>query len=207
MADQLATVADLAAALGKPVADVDPVAAAVQIEAATAVVQEAAGGQRILEVVGESEAIPAPSGNWLELSQRPVTAVASVTLPDGTVVIAGTASGTYRRIRNRLWRNVGWAHRIYFPLSYLDLCDGPSEITVVYTHGWPDGSQQLQLARGAVLSLAKAPFNNPTGASREQIDDYSVAYDRASAALEATPYLQKSLRRQYGKRAAMVRVF
>lgn len=200
MADLLATVADLAAALGVSVADVNETAATVLLEAATAVVQEAAGGQRILEVVGDTLLIPAPVGNWLELPQRPVTAVASVTLADGTVLDEGTASGTYRRIQNRLWRDIGWS-----PESYP--CYEPSEVTVVCTHGYPDGRQELQLARGSVLSLAKLPYSNPTGASSEQIDDYRVAYERASAALEASPYLQKSLRRQYGKRAAMVRVF
>jgi hypothetical protein len=199
MADLLATVADLAAALGKPVADVDTTAATVQLEAATAVVQEAAGLQRILEVVGDTLLIPAPSGSWLELPQRPVTAVTSVTLADGTVVAEGTASGTYRRIQNRLWRDIGWS-----PESYL--CGEPSEVTVVCTHGYPDGRQELQLARGSVLSLARLPFSNPTGASSEQIDDYRVAYERASAALEASPSLRRALGRQYGRRAAMVRV-
>jgi hypothetical protein len=206
MADLLATVADLAAALGKPVAEVDATAATVQLEAATAVVQEAAGNQRILEVVGDLLMIPAPSGRWLELPQRPVTAVTSVTLGDGTVVAAGTASGTYRRIQNRLWRNIGWSGRTY-PLWPYGLCDDPSEVAVVCTHGWPAGHQQLQRARGAVLNLAKLPFSNPAGVTREQIDDYAVAYEQASAAMDASPYLQKSLRRQYGKRAAMVRVF
>lgn len=203
MADQLASVADFPAA--------DPTAAIVQIEAATAVVQEAAGGQRILQVVNDTVAIPVPSGRWLELPQRPVTAVLSVTLPDGTVVTAGTASGTYRRIGNRLWRNVGWSRLPSFPTSYFDeaygLCDGPGEIVVVYTHGLADGDQKLQLARAAVQGLAKGPLANPSGASSEQIDDYRVAYERASAAMEASPYLQKALRRQYGKRAAMVRVY
>lgn len=211
MADQLASVADLAHALGKLVGDVDPLAAAVQLEAATAVVQEAAGGQRILQIVGDTFSVIAPSGSWLELPQRPVTAVTSVVLADSTVVTAGTASGTYRRIRNRLWCDIGWTNQLlsgtwpYYGFGY-GLCDGPGEITGVYTHGWPDGSQDLQLARGAVLGLAKAPFSNPTGATSEQIDDYRVAYERATATMQASPGLQRALRRQYGKRAAMVRV-
>lgn len=209
MADQLATPGDLASALQR---DLDTASATLVIEAATAVVQEAAN-QRILQVVNDTALVIAPAGQWLELPQRPVTAVSSVTLPDGTVVAAGTASGTYRRIQHRLWRDIGWTkQRLFGPWPYYDyafgygLCDGPSEITVVYTHGLPAGDQRLQLARGWVLSLAKAVYDNPGGASKEQIDDYQVAYERAAAALEASPYLQKSLRRQYGKRAAMVRI-
>jgi hypothetical protein len=206
VADQLATASDLAAALQR---DVDTASATLVIEASTAVVQEAAGGQRILQVVGDTAAIRAPQGQWLELPQRPVTAVTSVTLADGTVVTAGTTTGTYRRLQHRLWRDTGWAK--YSPWAYVQpfyygLCDGPGEVTVVYTHGYAAGSQELQLARGFVLTLARAVFTNPDGASKEQIDDYQVAYDRAAAALEASPYLQKSLRRQYGKRAGMVHV-
>lgn len=206
MADQLATPADLASAL--EVDSVDTATATLVIEGATAVVQEAAGGQRILQVVGDTASIVVPTGQWLELPQRPVTAVTSVTLPDGTVVAAGTASGTYRRIQHRLWRDIGWKRQPTVGLWPYGvwLCDEPGEVTVVYTHGLAAGDQGLQLARGWVLSLARLVYNNPTGASREQIDDYSVAYERAAAALEASPYLQKSIRRQYGRRAAMVRV-
>lgn len=205
MADQLATPSDLASALEM---DVDTATAILVIEAATAVVQEAAGGQRILQVVGDTAAVVVPTGQWLELPQRPVSAVTSVTLPDGTVVAAGTTTGTYRRIRHRLWRDIGWKRQPTVGLwPYgLWLCDEPGEVAVVYTHGLAAGDQGLQLARGWVLSLARLVYNNPTGASREQIDDYSVAYERAAAALEASPYLQKSIRRQYGRRAAMVQV-
>jgi hypothetical protein len=204
MADLLATPSDLASALQM---DVDTATATLALEVATAVVQEATG-QKILQVVGDTAVITAPAGYWLELPQRPVTAVTSVTLWDATVVAAGTTTGTYRRLQNRLWRDVGWTKyppwTWSWPFNY-GLCDGPTEVTVVYTHGLAAGDQNLQLARGAVLTLARAVYDNPTGASKEAIDDYQVAYDRAGAALEASPYLQKSLRRKYGKRAALVR--
>lgn len=204
MADQLATPTDLAALLQK---DVDTASATLAIEAATAVVQEASDYQRILQVVGDTEVIVAPRGPWLELSQRPVTAVLTVTLADGTVVTAGTATGTYRLIKNRLWRDLGWisGQPVYYGFGY-GVCAAPGLVTVVYTHGLAAGDQRLQLARGWVLSLARAVFENPTGVSSEKIDDYQVAYERASAALEASPSLKRALRRQYGKRAAMVRV-
>lgn len=205
MADQLATPADLASALQR---DVDTASATLVIEASTAVVQEAAN-QRILQVVNDTAAVFAPCGQWLELPQRPVTAVSSVTLPDGTVVAAGTASGTYRRLRNQLWRDVGWRKQFigsgWWPYGW-DLGEGPTEIAVVYTHGYAAGSQELQLARGCVLSLAKGVYDNPAAATREQIDDYQVAYGAASAAMEASSSMKTSLRRQYGKRAGMVRI-
>jgi hypothetical protein len=49
-------------------------------------------------------------------------------------------------------------------------------------------------------------FVNPSGVVREQIDDYAVAYAEADAALAAQPSLMALLRRQYGRKAAMVRV-
>lgn len=206
MADQLATPGDLASALQR---DLDTASATLVIEACTAVVQEAAGGQRIVQVVNDSVPVFAPAGRWLELPQRPVTAVSSVTLPDGTVLAAGTASGNYRRLQSRLWRDVGWRKQFVSFGGWPYGCDpteGPTEITVVCTHGWATGSQELQLARGCVLSLAKGVYDNPTAATREQIDDYQVAYAAASAAMEASPSMKTSLRRQYGKRAGMVRI-
>lgn len=199
MADQLATPSDLAALLQQ---DLDASTANLVIDAATASVQEAAGNQRILQVANDTASLTGLTDPWLDLPQIPVTAVASVTL-DGTAVTAGSPGGvwtTYRRRGNRLWRGEGWQ-------TY---AGEPSDVVVVYTHGYAAGSQDLQLARAATLSIAKGMYANPAGVAREQIDDYAVSYARAageaSELMEAAPGLRTALRRKYGRRVGLVRV-
>jgi hypothetical protein len=177
--------------------DLDSATATLLIECATAVVQEAAGGQRILEVIGDTATLAGTTDSWLSLPQIPVTAVASVTL-DGTAVTAGAVSTTssYKRIGSRLWRGDGWA-------AYVD---APSEVVVVNTHGYPAGSQHLQRARAATLSLAATPYTNPDGATSVKIDDYAATYELMSARMEESPALKAALRKAYGRRAGLVRI-
>jgi hypothetical protein len=87
----------------------------------------------------------------------------------------------------------------------------PTLITVVYTHGYPPGSQELQLAREAVLSLAAKVYSSPAaGVQSESIDDYQISYAVSSAAttsaMDASPYLKSALRKQYGRRGGLVRI-
>ena len=192
MADQLATPEQLASALQQ---NLDASTANLWLNAATAVVQEAAGGQRILQVAGDTAELMGTTESWLALPQTPVTAVTSVTL-DGDTVTAGTTTGTYRKRGARLWRDSGWSADIY----------APSAVVVVYTHGYAIGAQELELARSAVLGLSKAAYVNPSGAKSEAIDDYRVAYEAVAAALEASPNLKAALRRKYGRRAGLVRI-
>jgi hypothetical protein len=194
MADQLATPSDLAAALQS---NVDTATATLLIECATSVVQEAAGGQRIIQVVDDTATLIGVSDAWLDLPQIPVTAVGAVTL-DGTAVAAGvlTTDTQYKRFGDRLWRGRGWQVN----------CGVPSEVVVVNTHGYPPGAQELQRARHAVLSLCAAVYANPDGATSVHIDDYSAAYEAMSARMEASKFLKAALRRQYGRRAGLVRI-
>jgi hypothetical protein len=195
MADQLASPSDLASLLQH---DVDTASATLAIEICTAVVQNAADGQRIVQVVGDTGDVIGSTSRWLRLPQWPVTAISAVTL-DGVALTAGAAGSggtTYRLVGNRLYRGCGWQ-------TY---CGEPSDVAFVYTHGYATGRQELQLGRGAVLSLGRGLFENPSGVVREQIDDYAVAYAEAQAALEASPALKKAIRKQYGSKAGMVRV-
>lgn len=194
MADMLASPSDLASLLQQ---DVDTATATLLIEAATAVVQ-ATTGQRLVQMLGDVVALDLDEydgGHYLDLPQRPVTAVT-------TVLIGATAVTDYstQLRRNRLWRADGWRSTlIAYPSQ-------PSQVTVTYDHGYPPGDQRLQLARGATLSLAAAPYGNPGGVTREQIDDYAVAYEAASARMEASTSLAALLRRQYGRGAGSVRL-
>lgn len=194
MADQLATPADLASLLQQ---DVDTATATLLIEVATAVVQGVTG-QRIVQVVGDVAVLDLDEydgGLYLDLPERPVTAVTAVSI--GATAI--TDYSTQLR-RNRLWRAYGWRSTL---VAYPDQ---PSQATVTYTHGYAAGHQRLQLARGAVLQLAAAVYGNPGGATREQIDDYAVSYEATAARMDASPHLAAALRRQYGRASGSVRL-
>jgi hypothetical protein len=215
MADQLATPADLASALQQ---DVDTATATLLIETATAIVQEACGGQRIIEVVGDVVTLTGTTDSWLDLPQIPVTAVTSVVL-DGITLSLGT---DFKVFGNRLWRRQGWQSNYgwpwdaagqgqpwytYAPPTLTWPINEPSGAVTTYTHGYPTGHQRLQLARSAVLSLCATAYSNPSGASSESVDDYSVSFGRAlDAPLVLSPTFKAALRRQYGRRAGLVRI-
>jgi hypothetical protein len=210
VADQLATPQDLSSLLQS---DLDLSSATLLVEMGTAIVQQAAGGQRIVQIVGDVVTLGAYSDSWLDLPQIPVTSVASVVL-DGVTLTAGT---DYKLIGNRLWRTNGWQANLGYPWNWpyawphATLPPGypvqePSTVVVTYTHGYAPGAQELQLARSAVLSLAKAGYANPSGANSESIDDYSVTYDAMAARMEAAPHLKTALAKQYGRRVGLVRI-
>lgn len=194
MADLLATPSDLASLLQQ---DLDTATATLLLQAATAVVQ-ATVGQRLVQVANDVVALDLDendSGPYLDLPERPVTAVT-------TVLVGGTAVTDYspQLRRNRLWRAYGWRS----PLTYYP--SQPSQVTVTYSHGYAPTDQRLQLARSATLQLAASAYANPGGAIREQIDDYSVAYEAAATRMEASPSLAGLLRKQYGRGPRSVRL-
>jgi hypothetical protein len=207
--DRLASPEDLASLLERD--DIDAYKAGVLVEIATAVVQDAAGGQRIVQVVNDSFDLIGTTDAWLDLPQIPVTAVASVTL-DGKTLTSGT---DYKRFGNRLWRRFGWQSNWGqwdnpYPTRRLlyDYCppNEPSAVNVVCTHGYPPGDQKLQLGRSAVLSMCTGAYGNPQGLRSESIDDYSATYGALSGQLEASPHLKAAIRRHYGRRGGLVRV-
>lgn len=193
MADQLATASDLNLRVKETV---DAATAAFLLECATAVVQEAAGLQRILQVAGDTATLVGLTGSWLDLPQIPATGVTSVTL-DGTTLTAGaagSATSTYRRVGSRLWRGDGWQ-------TYVG---EPSEVIVIYTHGYSTGHQRLQLARNTVAALAAGVYSNPDGATQVRIDDYAATYEAMQEAL--TEPLRAAIAKQYGRRGGFVRI-
>lgn len=197
MADMLATPEDLAALLQQ---DLDRATAELLIEAATAVVQNAAGGQRILRVVDDTitmylDEVDDPL--WVYLPQRPVISVVSV------VVGASPVSDWSPQFnRGRIYRANGWAAGSSIQTDG----SAPGLVTVTYTHGYADGDQRLQLARTAVLMLAAGGYTNPTSATREQIDDYAVQYAEAAARMEVSGTVAAALRKQYGRTRTSVRL-
>lgn len=197
MADQLASPQDLASLLQLDYAGLTPAQQATMtmlVEIGTAIVQNAAGGQRIVQVAGDTASdLIGSTESWLWLPQQPVTAVTSVTL-DGVALTEGTGTGQWQRFGSRLWRDCGWAA----------CAREPSRVAVAYTHGLPTGDQGLQFARGAVLGLVRGAFDNPGGVVRLSIDDYSAAYEAVAARMEASPFLRKAIRRQYGRKGPLM---
>lgn len=189
MADQLADPADLASLLERD--DIDLYKATLLVECGTAVVQEAAGNQRIVYVTGDVADLLGTTDSWLDLPQRPV-AKGAVT----AVTVDGQAVTDFKQFGGRLFRRCGWQTS----------CGEPSEVAVTYNHGVQAPGQRLQLARNAVLSTIVGVYGNPGGASSEQIDDYSVTYDRLARQMDASPALKQALQRQYGRRAGLVRI-
>lgn len=179
MADKLATPEDLASLLQQ---DLDASTANLLLELATAKVQRAAGGQRILDVTDTAVIdVTDPCEPYLALPQLPVRSVATVKI-DGTTV-------TDWYLRNQmLWRSSGWA----------ESWSPPSQVTVTYTHGYATGSQWLQLARDATLSLAQMGYGNPSGATSEAIDDYRVTYGEADARMQMTEHMRRAIADAYG---------
>jgi len=191
--DMLCQVVDLGAILQLG-SDVDASAATVLIEAATAVVQEACDTppQRLVLVEDDELDLLGDIGVWLDLPQRPAQSVANLTL-DGEPLVEGT---DFEQFGSRLWRACSWQ-----PCRWT-----PSRVGGTYTHGYPAGDQGLKLGKSAVLSLIRGVYGNPEGALSLRIDDYAESYAKFSAALEATEYLQRALRRQYGRRFAVARL-
>src|SRR5690606_8319458 len=185
MADMLATPEDLASLLQK---DLDAATATLLVQIATAVVQ-AEVRQRLVQVIDDTATLLGSAESWLDLPQRPVSAVASVEL-DGQPVT------DWRLFGSRLWRWAGWAASAY----------EPSTVEVVYTHGYAPDAQELQLARGAVLSIIRDWYDNPSGVVTVRIDDYSETYSAMASRLEASPHLRAALRRQYGRAGGLVRI-
>jgi hypothetical protein len=178
MADMLATPEDLASLLQSDT--VDASTATMLLELATGVIQ-AAVGQRIVDATTTGMVLMGVDDQWLDLPQRPVRSVSNVTL-DGVTI-------TDWRLRGqRLWRLPGWQAYVF----------EPSEITLDSEHGYLAGSQDLQLARNACLSLAQAGYGNPTGVKAESIDDYRVTYAEAMERMVLGENLRAALVNAYG---------
>lgn len=189
MADTLATPEDLASLLQL---DYVSLSAAQQatltmlVELATAKVQRAAGGQRIVQVTNTNVKIDVTDGcdEYLPLPQLPVQSVSSVAI-DGQVVT------DWALRQQMLWRASGWM-RSYNP---------PSQVTATWVSGYQSGSQWLQLGREMTLSLGRLGWGNPGGATSEAIDDYRVTYAEADARMQITDYMAAAIADAYGASA------
>jgi hypothetical protein len=188
MADQLATPQDLASLMQLTYASLTAAQQATMsmlVELATSKVQRAAGGQRIVDVTDTAVVDVTDAYDlYLPLPQLPVRSVTLVKLDGATI------TDWYVR-EQKLWRASGW----------MASWSPPSQATVTYAHGYATGSQWLQLARGASLSLAQMGYGNPTAVSSEAIDDYKVSYADADARMQLTESMRQAIADAYGATA------
>jgi len=157
---------------------VDPVTGALLLDLATAEIQGYTG-QTIEAVADETVRLV---GNWshqLELPERPVTAVTSVTMIDPQVsqVLVQNQDYTWQR-RGLLWRPRGYslATERTFDIGIYANWGGPDrEVEVTYSHGY---ATPPVFVKKICLEMAKRVIVNPSGVMREAIDGYNTAYDR-----------------------------
>ncbi|HEY9482905.1 MAG TPA: hypothetical protein VIR00_08075 [Micromonosporaceae bacterium] len=185
MGDMLATAAQLGILMQDTGLDED--LATLLLELATGEVQGMAR-QRLVAVQDDQAVLIGSGAPMLELPQRPVTAVTTVTV-DGDAVTDWTWPGRARWLH----RGCGWGHL--------------STVAVTYDHGYAADDWRLVPAQNATLGLARQVAVNPSGVESESIDDYRVQYAASlAAAAAAADNLRSSLRRLYGEGAGMVRV-
>lgn len=185
-ADLLAPADKLQAMPG--LSEVSTETATLLLEIATGVVQGYVG-QDLVEVVDDTFDIIGTVEGWLELPQRPVSAVSAVE-------IDGVAVTDFVRHGHRLWRESGWA----------ECSTKPSKVTGTYSHGRTLGHRKLSLARSATLMLAASQAAGDAGVKSEKIDDYEVVYERMVTVLEGAPHLRQSLKKRYGRKAGWTRL-
>jgi len=184
VADLLATPSDLASLLQQ---DLDLSTATLLLEMATARVQRAAGGQRIVDIADTAVVdvnICDDDWYWLDLPQYPIRSVSLVKLDTVTITDWFLRS-------QRLYRASGWINSL----------SPPSQAVVTYAHGYVTGSQYLQLARDCTLSLAQLGYGNPTAVTSESIDDYRVSYAEADARMQMTESMRGAIADAYGSLA------
>lgn len=180
------------------------------ISAATALVQ-AETGQTLTQVIGDTVVLDGRPEEWLPLPQRPVTAVTSVTMQDANLAPVTLDPSQYTPRGNRIWRAWGWQFSaIFMPpvkmLGYQYLTyPPPSQITVVFDHGWPPGHQNLELARMAVFGLGASVFANPAGSRSISVDDYTETFADSVAGMQLPASVRAALRRRYGHSVGSVR--
>ncbi|MCI4045128.1 hypothetical protein [Streptomyces sp. TRM75563] len=192
--EPLATVADLVA-LGMTVEDDETTIAERYLTVASAAVRDAAGAPisettSTVKVEGEAD-------QRLRLPGPPVTDV-------DTVLLDNVAVTDWRLRTDRLWRFGGWTAP-----------DGPSEVTVTYTHGLPEVPPDIVdlVCRmvAAALSAYRADDNGEGLAAgnitSERLGDWAVTYgsDGLITEMELPSYLHERLSARFGGGASLLR--
>ena len=193
--DPLATVADLQAR-GVTVEPAETAIVGVYLAEASTAVREAAGVP-ISQTTSTVELEGPDDSQWLTLPGPPIQAVSAVE-------IDGQAVTDWRLRSHRLWRAGGWTTG-----------RGPSEVTVVQTHGLPDVPEDIvglvcRIAAAVLVHFRAQPGGEGLAAKdvrSERIGDYAVQYGDGGriTEIELPEYLREQLAARFGGGAEMVK--
>ena len=176
-----ATASDLAAYLQQDFTAEETATADLALNLATAYVRNVVG-QSITQATSTITLhVPDEPTTFLQLPQRPATAVNAVT-------ISGTTVNDYTVLPGTLYRANGWSTGRSFR-------GAPVTVTVTYTHGYATVPDDI---KAACLYVAAQIFANPTGVESVAIDDYRESRATATAGALLPPGLEQTLRAVYG---------
>lgn len=185
-----ATTDDLATRLGRTLTSTEEDQAAALLDDATAVIQELIG-QKVEEDTATVHLwVTDPQSRWLVMPQKPVTAVTAVTI-DGTTVT------DYTVLPDALWRSDGWID------GAQSSPHEPILVTVAHTYGYATVPADLKswacvLASQGLAVIEKSGAMGAGAVQSEKIDDYSVTYAQAVAAMSLPDPVVNQLRARYG---------
>jgi hypothetical protein len=207
----LAVQADVEAIIGRSLNATQTTACARLLDMASGVVRRYTR-QNITQVVNDVVTLPGNWGNTLELPERPVTAVASVSMNGATM-----ANTMWKLVDNSLFLGTGafmpdygstiWGGSALWgpagsnqgPQAIGNTWQGPTaQVTVTYTHGYADVPQDIV---NIVAGMVALQINAETGIQSEMIGDYKVVYARNGNGGMALSDDDKSALNYYRKRA------
>lgn len=212
----LAVQADVEAIIGRTLTDAQATACTRLLDMASGVVRRYVR-QDLTQVTNDVVTLPGNWGNTLELPQRPVTSVASVTMNGATM-----PNTQWKLVDNSLYIGTGaympdygstiwggsalWgpAGSVQGPQATGASWQGPSaQVTVTYTHGFADVPQDVV---NIVAGMVALQINAETGIQSEAIGSYKVVYARNGNGGMALSDEDKSALNFYRKRATSTRV-
>lgn len=181
-----ATEAELEAFTG---ASIDGDRAAMLLDIATETIRGETG-QTISLVEDDEVTLVGAWGRCLVLPQKPVTDVSAVSI-DGTALTSDQYSWTRPGF---LWLPRGWTLTAdtAFDTGTAHWGGPDLEVVVTYTHGV---DPVPGFVRNICLAIAARMLANPDGVLAEQIDGYSVTYDRSSGGASLSPDEKRQLRK------------
>lgn len=188
-----ATAADLAVRLGRTLTTDEAAQADAFLDDASWAIRDYCR-QDINAQTGLTATFESPDGPWLDLPQRPVTALTSVAI-NGQVVT------DFKQVGDRLYRVYGWAWPSIDVVPPMAIYAPVSTVTVTYDAGYNPLPQAIV---SVCINAAMRAFSNPTGVLRESIDDYSRDFSGDAATGVLLDAIDQKRLRRYARRAFVI---